>query len=146
MREPSFSFAGVEDLDAVILLLQGCGLPHVDIQRHLSGLIIAKQGDRLVGTVALEPYAGTALLRSLAVIESHRNRGLGSELLSRIVAHARTKRIEDLFLLTTTAQDFFLKHGFEVVPRNEVPDEIAGTEEFRSLCPSTAACMRKRLR
>jgi hypothetical protein len=31
--------------------------------------------------------------------------------------------------------------GFRVVPRDEVPEVIRATEEFRALCPANATCM-----
>lgn len=145
MADISFSYASAEDLPHVVRLLSECGLPHEDIHRHLSGLIVATVNDRLMGCVALELYGETALLRSLAVTESHRNRGAASELVERILAYARLRRVEQIFLLTTTAHDFFAKRGFEIVQRSSAPNAIAATDQFRSLCPSEASCMRKLL-
>ncbi len=126
-------------------MLRECGLPHEDIHHHLSGLIVAVEGNLLVGTVAVEAYDGAGLLRSLAVREPYRNRGIARELLSRAIAYVHSKRIAQCFLLTLNGEDYFVKHGFEVVSRDSVPKDIALTEEFRSLCPSSAICMRKRL-
>jgi len=141
MIDASFDFARAEDLNAAADLLGECGLPYQDIHHHVAGLILAKEGSRIVGSVACEAYADVGLLRSLAVRAGYRYRGLATELFSRIVAHARSQRIGRLFLLTTTAQGFFAKRGFEVLSRNDAPSAIAATEEFRSLCPSTAVCM-----
>jgi amino-acid N-acetyltransferase len=55
------------------------------------------------------------------------------------------KGIEEFYLLTTTADKFFARNGFEVIDRNKVPSSIAGTNEFDSICPATAVCMRKLL-
>ena len=79
----------------------------------------------LVGTVAVEAYGGAGLLRSLAVRESYRNRGIATELLSRAIAYAQSKGIAQCFLLTSTAEDYFIEHGFEAVSRDSVPKEIA---------------------
>jgi len=143
MRDISFSFASADDLDAVVGLLRECALPHEDIGEHLSGLIAAKRDKNLIGTVALEIYESVGLLRSLAVTEACRSHGLATELLTQIVTHARPSGVERLFLLTTTAQDFFTKRGFASFERTLVPGAIAGTEEFRTLCPGTATCMSK---
>jgi len=139
----SFSLASADDLAAGVGLLRDCGLPHEDIGEHLSDLIAAKQGETLIGTVALQACDRVGLLRSLAVTEAYRSQGLGAGLVTRIVTYAGSKRIERLFLLTTTAQDFFAKRGFEPFDRSSVPAAIAGTEEFRSLCPASAVCMCK---
>jgi amino-acid N-acetyltransferase len=145
MKQTSFSFASADDLDAVVALLRGCGLPYEDIGEHLSDLIAARQGKTLIGTVALQACDGFGLLRSLAVTESYRRQGLATDLVTRIVTHARSKRIERLFLLTTPAQNFFAKRGFEPLDRSLVPAAISGTEEFRSLCPASAVCMSKEI-
>jgi len=136
MPESSFSFASSEDLEAVVDLLRECGLPHEDIHKHLSGLIVAKHDGRLIGTIALEAYNDVGLLRSLAVVSDQRNRGLGRALYWRIVADAQLRGVTTLYLLTTTASEYFSKLGFRVLDRSEVPPEIAATEEFSSLCPS----------
>jgi len=145
MTDTAFHFARATDLDAIVDLLGECGLPYQDIHHHVAGLILAKDGGRIIGSVALEAYAEAGLLRSLAVRADHRNRGLATEIFSRIVSHARSRRVGQLFLLATTAQGFFAKRGFEVINRAEVPSEIAATEEFRSLCPSSAVCMTSKL-
>lgn len=143
MKQTSFSFASADDHDAVAALLRGCGLPYEDIGEHLSDLIAARQGKTLIGTVALQACDDVGLLRSLAVAQPYRSRGLATDLVTRIVSHARSRRIDRLFLLTTTAQDFFAKRGFESIDRSLVPAAIAGTQEFRSLCPGSAICMSK---
>ena len=49
----------------------------------------------------------------------------------------------EVWLLTTTAQRFFERSGYERVSREDVPDEVRMCKEFTILCPSTAVCMRK---
>jgi amino-acid N-acetyltransferase len=143
MSDISFSFASASDHATVVGLLRECGLPHEDIGEHLANLIAAKRGKHLTGTVALQACDGVGLLRSLAVTEAYRSQGLATDLVARIVAHAHSRRIERLFLLTTTAPDFFAKLGFQPFDRTLVPAAIAATQEFRSLCPGSAICMRK---
>ena len=46
-------------------------------------------------------------------------------------------------LLTQTARDFFAHLGYRVIERTEAPEEVQGSEEFRSLCPASAICMVK---
>ena len=145
MPESSFAFASPEDLKAIVRMLRECGLPREDIHKHLSGLIVAKNDGRLLGTIALEVYSQAGLLRSLAVAPAHRNLGLGRALYERIVAYAQLRGVTTLYLLTTTASEYFSKLGFQVLDRSRVPAEIGATEEFRSLCPGTAVCLAKKL-
>jgi hypothetical protein len=48
-------------------------------------------------------------------------------------------------LLTTTAERFFPKFGFESIARTDVPATVQASIEFTSACPTSAAVMRKQL-
>jgi amino-acid N-acetyltransferase len=50
-----------------------------------------------------------------------------------------------LFLLTTTAEDYFARLEFERVTRAEVPPGVANSLEFTSACPASAAVLRRTL-
>jgi len=54
-------------------------------------------------------------------------------------------QVDWLYLLTTTAETFFVRCGYEVIDRAAVPEEIRATAEFRDLCPASSLCMKKRL-
>ena len=133
--------AGPEDQEAVAALLEGCGLPHEDIAPHLGHFTLARSGGRLVGVIGLEVHGHDGLLRSLAVAEEHRGEGIARRLYASLLGRARGLGVERLFLLTTNANGFFEMLGFRVVERQDVPEAIRGTEEFRMLCPRTATCM-----
>jgi len=64
----------------------------------------------------------------------HRGRGLGKQLVCELHSFAERKGIKVLFLLTTTAADFFKKLGYEVTQRSVVPAPIADTEEYKNIC------------
>ena len=93
----------------------------------------------------MEPHGTVGLLRSLAVRQDRRGSGLGSALVLEAERLAAGQRITTLYLLTTTAQQFFSHRGYAQIPREGAPPEIGATEEFRSVCPSSAAFMRKTL-
>ncbi len=111
----------------------------------LPHFLLARDGDALVGVIGLEPYGRVGLLRSLAVAETERGRGLGIELTRALEQHARDLGVVDLYLLTTTAERFFGKLGYRVVARADVPAAIQGTTEYRDICPSSSVCMVKTL-
>jgi amino-acid N-acetyltransferase len=52
---------------------------------------------------------------------------------------------ESSHLLTTTAERYFPRFGFEVIPRAEADPKLEASEELRGACPSTAVLMRRRL-
>lgn len=52
---------------------------------------------------------------------------------------------QSLHLLTTTAPDFFEARGYEHRDRSQAPKAISSSEEFKSLCPTSAVYMVKDL-
>jgi amino-acid N-acetyltransferase len=94
----------------------------------------------------LELYGGSALLRSAAVEESWRGSGVGRVLVDRALDLARQHRIEDVYLLTTTAEHYFPKFGFACVSRDAVAEGVQSSIEFQTACPASAVVMRKTLR
>lgn len=134
------------DRAAVRVLLATAGLPTADLE-SAPGLRfwVADEGGRVVAAVAIEQDGAAALLRSLVVAPSHRDRGLGRALVNTAEKAARAEGIELLVLLTTTAERFFHHLGYSVTDRGYLPDEVKQSAEFRSLCPSSAVCMTKSL-
>jgi amino-acid N-acetyltransferase len=93
----------------------------------------------------MEVREDAGLLRSLTVRADRRGGGWAARLVDALEARARTSGIRTLYLLTTTADGFFARRGYAPADRAFVPDAIGATEEFRGICPSTAACMAKAL-
>ena len=52
-----------------------------------------------------------------------------------------SEKIEQLYLLTTTAEKYFYKFGFQAIDRVDVPKEILQTKEFKDICPLYAITM-----
>lgn len=125
-------------------LLEASGLPTSDLTPEVR-LLGERDGDRLVGVVGLEARGAVGLLRSLAVEPGRRGGGLGSELVTALENVAAGGGITELYLLTTTAEAFFARRGYQRVPREAAPAGIRGTAEFASICPASSAFMTKRL-
>jgi len=127
-------------------LLAETGLPTDDLAEdprlRLFGL---HDGDRLVGVVGVQPLAGAALLRSLAVAAGARRRGAGTLLVAAAEDHARRSGSRDVYLLTTDAEAYFARCGYRTVSRDEAPASLRATRQFAQLCPASAVVMRKRL-
>lgn len=129
------------ELAAICALVRAVGLPPEGVAEALPYFWVAREGDTLVGTIGLEVYGELALLRSAAVAPAWQRRGLGSALTATVLDYAAARQFRALYLLTTTAADFFHKHGFVPVARAEVPAAVQQSLEFQSLCPQTAVCM-----
>jgi len=134
------------DLPDVRALLGRLHLPLAGVDEHLSTMLVAREGEQVVGTAALELYADGALLRSVAVDPRCQGRQLGHQLTEAALQLATSCGASSVFLLTTTAERFFPRFGFEPIAREQVPPSVQASVEFQSACPASAAVMRKRLR
>jgi amino-acid N-acetyltransferase len=141
---PTIRRAGGGDLPVVLRILSAAGLPTEDLStaRDLR-LWLATDGDVPLGVVGLERFGAEGLLRSLAVLPGHRQRGLGRELVARVDRDARAEGVDRIVVLTETAERFFRCLGFEVIDRAAVSEPMKQSAEFRSLCPASATCMSK---
>jgi amino-acid N-acetyltransferase len=139
-------FSNAADYRTVRDLLSSAHLPTEDLD-SAPGLHfwVAEDEGHIVGAIGLESFGPAALLRSLIVAPSYRGHGLGSTLIATLEREARSHFAEVLVLLTETAEVFFRRHGFEVIEREYLPDEVKRSAEFQSLCPASAVCMTKLL-
>jgi amino-acid N-acetyltransferase len=142
METIAYRIAKSKDLIEIERLLTLSQLPPEGIEPHLEHFILALSSGEIIGVIGLEAYDRAGLLRSLAVLPEFRSNGIGRALCSRAIAHAHAQNISDLFLLTTTAESFFAKRGFQKINRESSPSHIQASVEFKSLCPESAVCMR----
>ena len=129
------------DRQAVEKLLLDSNLPTAGIDPSLPGFLVAEMGDSIVGAIGLERYESFGLLRSAVVHPSLQGRGVGRQLVQRLIDSARADGVAAIYLLTTTAESWFPLFGFAKVERSVVPPEIQGSVEFAEACPSSATVM-----
>src|SRR5437016_5705090 len=91
------------DLDHVIALLRRNSLTTEGLLDGVAVVLIAREGEEVVGSAALEVYADGGLLRSLAVEERLRGKGIGHRLSLAALEQARQAGVRDVYLLTETA-------------------------------------------
>jgi amino-acid N-acetyltransferase len=137
--------ANERDLPDVHKLLERHHLPLDGVDDHVRTMVVARDDSHIVGTAAVELYADGALLRSLAVDPARQGQQLGHRLTEAALTLARTHGADTVFLLTTTAEGFFPRFGFEPIARADVPASVQASIEFQSACPTSAVVMRKRL-
>jgi amino-acid N-acetyltransferase len=137
--------ADADSLDYVERLLARNDLPTADVREKSDRFFVAFADGAAVGVGGVEPFPPDGLLRSVVVESSRRGEGVGAALCDRLEERAAAGGIDTLYLLTTTAREFFAARGYETVDRAAVPASIRETGQFESLCPSTAVCMRRRL-
>jgi amino-acid N-acetyltransferase len=134
-----------DDAPAVLQLLRGCGLPLQGVREGLArDYVVARMGHSITGVCGLEVHGTDGLLRSMAVGPAWRGRGIAEVLLEATLNRARRLGLHDVYLLTTTARDYFARRGFTDCARAGAPPDIQGSWEFQTGCPTSSACMRRR--
>jgi N-acetylglutamate synthase-like GNAT family acetyltransferase/SAM-dependent methyltransferase len=139
--------ARAADFESVRALLRAAALPLEGLETQFGdGYAIAEAQGSLVAVAGVERYGNDGLLRSAAVDPAWRGRGLGQALVRDRIAWARARGLDALYLLTTTAADFFRRSGFAPATRESAPEAIRASREFAQVCPSSAAFMQLPLR
>lgn len=145
LTQASTRLASPSDRAAVCALLAELELPLAGVDDGLSRFVVAEREGRVIGVAGLELYRDGALLRSVAVFPSERGTGLGGRLVETVLRRAGEAGVRDVYLLTTTAERYFPRFGFTVIPRELVPESVRGSVEFRSACPASAVAMHRAL-
>ncbi len=135
--------AGDADRAAVTALLAATDLTTEGVDEQFpAGYVVATRDGALVGAAGLESYGDAGVLRSVALAPRERGLGLGVALTANRVVAARRRGLAAIYLLTTTAADFYDRFGFAPWPRAAVPPAVASCREFATACPASAACRR----
>ena len=134
-----------KDLTAVESLLAASDLPLDGVSENIAEFLVAEDEGEIRGAVGLERFGRFALLRSAVVAPPARGSGVGSQLVERLLERAKRQGVEELYLLTTTAEGYFPRFGFARTTRADVPDPVKASPEFRGACPDTAVVMTRRL-
>ncbi|MGH6611619.1 MAG: arsenic resistance N-acetyltransferase ArsN2 [Burkholderiaceae bacterium] len=125
-------------------LLQQANLIDDDLQAV--DFLVMREAGQVVGAIGLQNADGAGLLRSLVVAPQLHRQGRGAALVAALEQLAARRGIDDMYLLTVDAAAFFALLDYLRVDRASVPAAVQLTSQFTSRCPSSAACMHKRLR
>lgn len=83
-----------------------------EMLRHTDMALCAWDGDHLIGFIrVLTDFVYRASIWDVIVDKAHQRHGIGTDLVQRILHHARLKRVE-LFWLCTRHPAFYEKLGF----------------------------------
>jgi len=118
---------------------QGILLPRTEenIREHVSSFLVLEEKSQIVGCVSLESYGpDLAEIRSLAVSQEIRGRGLGARLVQFALLDARRRKIARVFAVTH-APAFFEHQGFAASSRRMLSEKI---ERDCSVCPKARRC------
>ncbi|KAB7726895.1 GNAT family N-acetyltransferase [Rudanella paleaurantiibacter] len=140
-----YAVARPQDRAELVALLKEANLPTDDLPANLDHFMVALNGDQLVGVAGLELFSNEALLRSVAVKPSYQGHQIANQLVDRLFEKAQSLGLQNLYLITTTADGYFARRGFTSVARANVPDAIRQTDQFSGLCPASAIVMQRTL-
>ena len=96
----------------------------VTLYESVQEFIVAVDGDDVVGCGALHVlWEDVAEVRTVAVAESMRGKGVGHRILEQLIDRAKTVGVKKIFCLTFETE-FFGRHGFEEIKGAPVEPEV----------------------
>jgi amino-acid N-acetyltransferase len=107
-------------------LVEGHLLPRTlaELTAHAGRFVVALRGRRVVGCAELAPLSPqVAEVRSLAVDESARHAGVGTQLVEELRQRARREGYDKLCAFTH-APAYFIQMGFSIVPHLWLGEKI----------------------
>ncbi|MFY7911704.1 MAG: GNAT family N-acetyltransferase [Emticicia sp.] len=139
----TFKKISAEKESEAFALLESQRLPTNDIDNQVVLFSLESDG-KIIATAGLEQYGYIGLLRSVGVLETEKGNGYGCLIVKYLEEYAKKNKINEMFLLTLTAKDFFEKKcQYQFVERENVASEIQNCRQFVSTCPSSAVVMKK---
>ena len=94
-----------------------------EIATNIRSYTLAIKDKKIVGYGALHIHTNTlAEIRSLIVDKEFQGQGVGKKLVSNLLKEAVTLKVKKVFTLTYK-EDFFKKLGFEVIPKESLPEQ-----------------------
>jgi len=95
-----------------------------ELYENLRDLFVSEDGGSLLGCCALHvSWQDLAELKSLAVDESHKGKGIGRALIEAVLKEAKELKINKVFVLTYVPE-LFKKYGFKEISREELPHKV----------------------
>ncbi len=125
--------ATADDLSSIVALIrpleqQGALIrrTRAQLESDLDAFLVAEVDNTVVGCCALHSFPEG--LMELACFAAHPGQRfsrapVGEQLLAAAQHHALQNNMSALFVLTTTAQDWFMEHGFTACPVTDLPAE-----------------------
>jgi len=133
------------ELAPALELLRRTDLPEKGVADGFGHYFVVHDDMQLVGLAGLELHGEDGLLRSVVVAPDYRGQGVAHALVDAVVDRAQRLHLRALYLLTTTARDYFGRQGFADCARETAPEGIRASWEFTTGCPTTSSFMKRSL-
>jgi GNAT superfamily N-acetyltransferase len=99
-------------------------MPHEELKREVEHGVrfwgFAQDG-RLLGVMGVQDVDDVTLIRHAYVRSAHRRRGIGGRLLNDLRSQATRPLLVGTWAAADWAVRFYRRHGFELIPRDQVP-------------------------
>lgn len=126
-----FRSARITDVEAISELLDQYAAVDLMLQRpkavlyeRIREFIVVEDDGIIVAMGALSViWKDLAEIRSLAVSDQYRGKGLGKAIAEKLMDEAKALGLEKVFALTYQVE-FFSKLGFELVDKNSMPQKV----------------------
>jgi N-acetylglutamate synthase-like GNAT family acetyltransferase len=117
-------------------------LPLDGLSEHFPrGYVVVRRGENVIGVAGLETLGRNGLLRSVVTDPAMHGAGVGHALVADRLADARRADLDGVYLLTTTAADYFARYGFVRVERTSFPTELSASSELDATVCASAVPM-----
>ncbi len=133
------------DLKDIRTILSFYYLDTENVEKNLPEFIVAQTNNKVIGCACLDP-GDIVELRSIAILPSYRNRGVGSKLVDSILKRAAD--LTDTVYLRTTSPVFFEKKGFKRLQNSEkkiIWNDCAQCDKY-DICRQTVMKMERTLK
>jgi N-acetylglutamate synthase-like GNAT family acetyltransferase len=116
--------ATLADAPSIRELLTDCDLSTLEVLEPGTLYFVARLGEKLVGVCGLEFDGESALLRSVAVDNGTRGRGIARALIDGAIRELNRRSVPVLFLFSKDTGAYFENLGWVEVPVGEAADAL----------------------
>jgi len=126
-----FRSARISDVEVISSIIETYAIEDLMLQRpkallyeRVREFILVEDQEEVIAVGALTViWKDLAEVRSLAVKEGYRGKGLGKKIVEKLIDEARDLGIEKVFTLTYQ-DEFFRKLGFKEVDKESMPQKV----------------------
>ncbi|MFX0085040.1 MAG: arsenic resistance N-acetyltransferase ArsN2 [Candidatus Hodarchaeota archaeon] len=129
--------ANNKDLQEVLTLLNEVKLPKEGVAESFQDFFVIRKNSKVIGCIGIEKYGEVGLMRSAAIHPSFQGQGYGKKLVEALENYARDKKLVKIYLLTDTAEKFFIKFNYKVISREKANPKIKQSVEYTTICTSS---------
>ena len=122
--------AMIKDIDQIINIIeplekQGILIDRInkDINKDIDSFFVVEYDHNIIGTVALYQYKDILEAACFAIKDKYQNLGYGKKLLKFCEQTAIQRNINNLFILTTQSEHWFIENNFVLGDKKNMPEE-----------------------